>query len=119
MANANFRATKFDLVAGYAVMIAGVCAIICGVGVFAYQCVFWLHYGFWTPVELQDAWLWIGGPYPAFRWQGIQKIVLWILSLPFSLVAIVAGIPIAISGGKSVDQTLSAMRLSAQKGESP
>jgi hypothetical protein len=110
MVNANFRATKFDLVMGYAVITTGVCAIICGIIVLLYQCTFWLRHGFWTPVELKDAWLWIGGPYPALRWQGIQKIVLWILSLPFSIVAIVAGIPIAISGGKSVDQTLASMR---------
>lgn len=77
---------------GVALMVADLLLALSGVGVLGYQCVLCLQDGYWTPMSFSPAGHWLGGGEPAFRWQGVQRIALWVLGCPLSGVIIAAGI---------------------------
>src|SRR5262249_25469729 len=66
--------------------LLGAGLVIFGLGVFGYQCFFWLQYGFWKPIELWRAWAWLGGQWPIpVGWVGLEKIIFWIFNTALSL----------------------------------
>ncbi len=82
-----------------------VVAIICGVGIFAWQIYAWLKFGDWISIPLSTGLEIIGfdltSIYHPPDWFGVMKIIRWFLDWPLSLclpiiAALVIGIPTAI-----------------------
>jgi hypothetical protein len=69
---------------GIAFLLIGAGLVIVGLGVFGYQCSFWLQYG---------SWAWLGGQWPiVVGWIGVQKNIIWILETALSVSLILIGI---------------------------
>jgi hypothetical protein len=45
-----------------AFIFVGNCLGLLGWGVFGFQCWYWFRFGSWMPLELWEAWVWLGGP---------------------------------------------------------
>jgi len=70
-------------VIGGAFGLVGGGLVLVGLGVFLVQCLGWLRYGLWVPVELWQAWAWLGWQWPIpVKWLGVQKIIIWIFEAP-------------------------------------
>ena len=54
----------------------------------------------WFPLEVVDAWLWIGLPFPVMKWVGLQKIMVWLLTMPLSVTLFIFGVAIFLVGMK-------------------
>lgn len=90
---------KVKRAVGDALTIAGALMVFGGLCVLAYQAVFWLKYGFWTPVELRALWTALGMPEPEFAWHGVQRIALAVIGAPLSLSLVLAGFGALLYGG--------------------
>lgn len=69
------------------------CAVI-AVLIFAGQALFWLRWGEWPDLKVQDAFFYYNWPFPNFTWGGIEKIALWFLDLPLSLGTFLFGLAV-------------------------
>lgn len=112
-AGQDYKATKFDLMVAYSMIIVGLCGAVFGIGVLGFQFILWLRDGAWTSFELRFAWDAIGGRPPNFSWRGVQKIVTGVLELPLSFSFFVPGWMLIGSGIHAVDVTQASLR--AQK----
>jgi hypothetical protein len=84
---------------GVACVFLGIGLVIFGLGVLGYQCLSWLRYGSWMPLELWRTWVWLGGQWPiVVEWLGIQKIIVWVFDTALSFDAIVIGIVLTLVG---------------------
>ena len=61
----------------------------------AWQGYMWLRYGAWPEVPLWIVWNWSGLPFPQINWVGIEKILVWVLGQPTSVVSFLIGIILA------------------------
>jgi hypothetical protein len=102
-ARKDYKATKFDVLIPYSMIVVGLCAAAFGIAVLGYQLILWLRDGAWTSFDLRLAWEGINGHPPAFKWLGVQRIVDGFLELPLSLGFFVFGIIVAVSGGNALD----------------
>jgi hypothetical protein len=57
-----------------------------------------------APLEMRDAWEFVGGREPQLAWQGIQKIVLWILSVPLSVGLGLVGLALFFTGNNMAEE---------------
>jgi hypothetical protein len=57
------------------------------------------RYGLWVPVQLWEAWVWLGWQWPiSVEWLGVQKkMIIWVFEAPLSISLIVIGSIVALS----------------------
>lgn len=97
----------FNIAIGGLIIWIGVLVILVGIGIFAYQCYFWLKNGTWieipfwkilshfeSVVNILDYFL----DYLAMSWKGIEKIVVGILNLSTTLMSFIIGLIITLIG---------------------
>jgi hypothetical protein len=53
--------------------------------IFGWQCIQWLHFGYWHPVPVSAAFDFFGMPYPTSTWAEVHKTISYILELPLSI----------------------------------
>lgn len=72
----------------------GIFGIFSGLSIIAYQIYHWLKFDAWSPKPVRSFFEWAGINYLAWidsNWLGLQKIELWVLSLPLSVAFLVIG----------------------------
>ena len=73
-------------------MIGLVALFLSGPAVWTYQTYSWLKHGEWPIFTLWDGLYYLGvTPYPQVEWQGVQKIIDWIMMCPLGLSLFVIG----------------------------
>jgi hypothetical protein len=85
--------------------LIGAFGFLAGVGVFLYQIYLWLKLGQWVSMPLSTMIVWLGFDFSSvtnITWIGIQKLVVWSLDLPLSIVSIIAGLAIGYVVGSLV-----------------
>ena len=85
--------------------LLGTVGFLFGVGVFIYQMYLWLRLGQWVPMPLSTVLVWFGFDYSStthIAWMGVQKLVVWGLDLPLSVMSILTGFAIGYFVGELV-----------------
>jgi len=77
--------------------IAGILVCVQGILIFALQCYIWLNLHFWPSISLMALYRAFDIVIPNLPWPVAQKIFSWVLSLPASLVLVLAGVQIVIT----------------------
>jgi hypothetical protein len=89
------KAADIQSLLGGLVIGAGVLIVFAAPLLLGYQCILWLQNGYWTPIAFREAISIFGGtspiPDPAISWQGLQKVVVWLLDAPLSFALWVFG----------------------------
>ena len=76
--------------------------------VVGFQGIHWFREGYWPPVNIRDGlsvfnhWQPIRNPF--WEWQGVQKLIVWVLDVPLSIGLIVLGCTIGALGLHSADK---------------
>ena len=80
-------------------VFVGNCLGLLAWGVFGFQCWHWLRFGSWMPLELWQAWVWLGLPWPIpMNWLGIQEIIIWIFHSGLAISLLFIGGMLASAG---------------------
>lgn len=72
----------------------GLLIILVALSVFIYQVYLWLRTGTWTPMPFYLLFSWLGvdlSPIGNMEWQGIKKIIIFVLEFPLSVMLILLG----------------------------
>lgn len=89
-------ATNFVKIADIqiAALISGALIMFAGFGVWAWQGIYWLHYGFWRSFTVLDAAAAMGISIDLshITWIGVAKAILWALHQSLGAAVIVLGI---------------------------
>lgn len=116
--------------------LAAAIVMICGFGIIAYQCYYWLKYAVWYEYSLLYVYNWINPNYldswlynPDSRlglnipdsWLGLQKIIVWVLDfVPLSFVIIGIGSIIMTIGfeyAEEIEETENVVESSDDEGD--
>lgn len=96
-----------------AAIVLGWMSILCGLGLFGWTCLLWLHDGSWHLSSLADLWghLPLGGDGASAGWEDMRglhyllfRILHWFGRFPISLVLVVAGFAAAWTGNGAHDR---------------
>ena len=93
----------FNIAIGGLILWIGVLVILFGIGIFAYQCYFWLKNGTWIEIPFWKILSHFESvvnilDYLAISWKGIEKIVVGILNLSTTLMSFIIGLIITVIG---------------------
>ena len=95
---------------GTAENIAGCVVFLCvlmflfPLGLWGYQGLQWLKDGVWTPIPTWLALGWMGFREPSSTWAGVQKIIAYVLDMPFAAVAFMVAIGIMLILVQAMDR---------------
>jgi hypothetical protein len=91
---------------GIVVYVAGVLIALAGFLVLCYQGILWLQHGYWTQFAMREVVSILSGgapiSNPTLQWQGIQKVIVWLLDAPLSFGSIIVGIATVFAGAAIV-----------------
>jgi hypothetical protein len=77
----------------------GLLIILVAISVFIYQVYLWLRTGTWTPMPFYLIFNWLGvdlSPIGNMEWQGIKKIIIFILEFPLSVMLFLLGFTVMV-----------------------
>jgi hypothetical protein len=81
----------------------GILGVLVGIGIFLYQCYFWLKYGTWLRIPFWELLTSLDENILddiQISWKGIERVVFWILNLSAALVSCIIGVLSYIIGLK-------------------
>jgi hypothetical protein len=100
MAHSGSMARDARQVCGGLLAVAGLASVLAGLFVLMLEILGWLKYARWSPIDIRDAFTFLGIPEPYLsEWWGAQKLWNTFSQAPLSLVAIIAGLASSSASG--------------------